>query len=941
MSPPLLLERDGEIAALDAAVGAVAAGEARVRLLEGPAGIGKTRLLAEARHRAESAGLRPLVARSSASERAFPFGVVRQLFEPALVNRDARKVALTGAAAAARDVFDIVAEPDDDQPAGDPSFASLHGLYWLTVNITADGPLAVLVDDLHWCDAASLRFLAYLVRRLDGLPVLVAATLRPAERAADAAVLGELISDASTVSVRPRPLSEPATAELLGRRLAGNVGGRVGEVDAAFTAACHTATGGNPLLLHELVRALDAEGVRPDAAHVAMVAHRGPRFAGRSVLVRLARLPEAAVRMARAAAVLGDGVDLSLVAELAGLDEDRLVAAADALVRAEILRDEPAVGFVHPLVRDAVYADVTPVARAQAHQRAAHLLADRGAPAEQVAAHLLAVPPHGDAWVVETVATAARTASRRGAAESAVEYLRRALAEPPPAPLRTEVLLELGRAELLTCGPAAVEHLWEGYAALAELDRRAAVAQLLGRGLLFTGEPDAAVDLARHAAAELPPGHDDTRAGLAALEFWAVFFGADDPATLRGLEAHRALPVPGGLGSKMLAVVAAQEWAYGGGPSDVCAELSRQALAGGVLLAKDLELSGVAALVTLALADDPAALDGMDAALADAHRRGSLVAKLAVALFRGFVLMRFGDLADAERSIRSLDEFAQWGYSDVAGNVHGAAFLSTILRERGDLVGARRALERFRDPGDGSEAARYWCHARLELLIGESRHADALAVADDATARFAYLRHPIDTPWRSSKAMALDGLGRREEALALLADELALARAWGAPGTVARTLRVRGTLRRDRGLDDLREAVEAAAGSPARLEHAKALVALGAGLRRGGHVREAREPLRRAAELAAACSASGLTEQARTELYLAGSRPRTRTLTGPGSLTMSERRVVELAVRGATNRDVAQALFITPKTVELHLSNAYRKLGISSRRRLGDALATT
>ena len=330
----------------------------------------------------------------------------------------------------------------------------------------------------------------------------------------------------------------------------------------------------------------------------------------------------------------------------------------------------------------------------------------------------------------------------------------------------------------------------------------------------------------------------------------------------------------------------------------------------------------------------------MDAALADAHRRGSLFAKAAISLWRGFAVFRSGDLAEAERSFRTvLDEFVQWGFADVSAQVHGSAFLSAVLRERGDLAGARAVLERFRDPGDGSEAARYWCHSLLELLVAERRWDEAVLVADDAAHRFAYLHHPLDTPWRPLKAIAVDGLGRHEEALVLMADELVLARAWGAPGTVSRTLRVLGTLCRDRGLDDLREAVAIAAASPARLEHAKALVALGVGLRRAGRVREAREPLREAVERAEACSAHGLVEQARTELYAAGGRPRITASTGPASLTASERRVVDLAADGATNRDIAQALFVTPKTVELHLGNAYRKLGISSRRQLADALA--
>ena len=148
---------------------------------------------------------------------------------------------------------------------------------------------------------------------------------------------------------------------------------------------------------------------------------------------------------------------------------------------------------------------------------------------------------------------------------------------------------------------------------------------------------------------------------------------------------------------------------------------------------------------------------------------------------------------------------------------------------------------------------------------------------------------------------------------------------------------MRGTLRGDPG--DLAEAVRVLDGSAARLDLAKALLARGAALRRDRRPSDAREPLRRALELAAACDAPGLAEQVRTELYAAGARPRSDAVAGVAALTASERRVADLAAGGSTNRDIAQALFVTPKTVEVHLSNAYRKLGIRSRRDLAAALA--
>ena len=145
-------------------------------------------------------------------------------------------------------------------------------------------------------------------------------------------------------------------------------------------------------------------------------------------------------------------------------------------------------------------------------------------------------------------------------------------------------------------------------------------------------------------------------------------------------------------------------------------------------------------------------------------------------------------------------------------------------------------------------------------------------------------------------------------------------------------------MRREAGLAQLEEAVQVLAASPAKLEHAKALAALGSALRRGRQPSDAREPLREALELATACGATPLAEHARSELYASGARPRSEALSGVEALTPSELRVAELAADGESNKDIAQSLYVTPKTVEVHLSNAYRKLGIRSRRELPEVL---
>ncbi len=928
-----LLEREREVASLEALVTAATAGQGRVALVEGPAGIGKTRLLLEARRQASAAGFQVLLARGGELEREFPFGVVRQLFEPVLVDEDDRVWAFSGAATAAQAVFELVGG-DGEEPAADPSFASLHGLYWLCVNLSARRPLLVSVDDLQWCDRASLRFLAYFVRRLDGLPVLVACSVRTSEHGTEPATLGEITRDPLAVSIYPHPLSPPAAADLVRERLGQ-------DVDEVFAAACHSATGGNPLLLEELLKALGSEGVSPDAAHADVVSELGTAAVARSVLVRLARLPEEALKVARAAAVLGDGAEVTTAASLAGLSKREARAGAAALVRAEILQAERALEFVHPLVRATVYHELPPPELGLEHERAARLLADGGAPAEQVAAHLLAVPARGEAWVVEKLRTAAAAALRKGALESALAYLSRALEEPPPAEERADVLLELGFAEASTSGPDAVEHLSEALEGLSDPKARALAAQTLGRALLFTDRAAEAAAVAIRAAAELPSNLDGLKHALEALELRTVSFGAGDPEAYRRLTRRRSRPVPAGVGAKMLATVAAREWMFAGGSSKACAELALEALAGGELIAVDDAFLGITAILVLVRADRPEARDAWELSLADAHSRGSLFAKSGISYGRGFTMYRWGELAEAEDSLRSaVEEFTSWGRGQGPGGEIDCAYnLAGVLYERGRPAEARRTLERVGDPGGRSDTARYWLNGHLELLVTEERFEEALVVSDAFSERFAYLRNPFDTPWRQHKALALDALGRHEEALELAREDLELASQWGAPGTMARSLCVLGALEREDGLEHLRRAVAVVAGSPARLEHAKALAALGTALRHTGRPREARGPLRRALQLAEVCGATGLLEQTRTELHTAGGRPRRTALHGVEALTASERRVATLAARGDTNRDIAQKLFVTPKTIEVHLSNAYRKLGIHSRRELPDELA--
>jgi DNA-binding CsgD family transcriptional regulator len=924
-----LLERERELLVLREAVAGVAEGRPGVVAIEGPAGIGKTRLLAEGRRLAADAGARVLLARGGELEQELAFGVVRQLYEQELIASDSNL--LRGAAGAAGQVLERAGRAEGADTPDDESFAILHGLYWLTVNLAIDARLVIAVDDLQWCDEPSLRFFGYLVRRLEGLGVTLMCTLRSLEGRGQATLLGEVVDDPLAVSLYPRPLSVEST-----RRLVSEVLSR--DAHEAFSTACHTATGGNPLLLGQLLRTLHAEGVRPDEGHVSAVTDLGPRALSRAVLVRLARLPPDAARLARAAAVLGDEADLPVVAEAAGLDPDRAATAASALVGAEILSDQPRVAFMHPLIGGAVYEDIPAHERSLAHERVARLLRERGYPEGAVAVQLALAPPRGEEWVCDTLQNAAHASLRAGSPASAVGYLTRALAEPPPAERRGQMLLDLGRAEVLINGPAAIDHLTKALELTEPADARGPVALALARALLFTGRAEESVELIRRTRAELGPESEDLGRALEALELMAPLFGAGEPASLEQLEDYRELPVDAGLGAKMLAAVAARHWAYAGGPADDCARLALGALRGGDLIAADNVFLSVTAVLVLVLADRVEAQEGWDALLQDARVRGSLPSKAAISLWGGYTLYRRGELAEAESVQRSaMEELMLWN-AGAEGRVHHAAFLSAILRERGDLEGARQALQSVEDPGDASDAARLWLDALAELLIAEERFQEALTVAEDSEQRFEFLAHPIDTPARSHRAVALYHLGRRDEALALAGEALELAKRWGAPATVGRALRILGTLERDTGLEHLQAAVEITAPSPARLEHAKALAALGAGLRAARRPSDARDPLRRTLDLADTLGAEGLAAHARHELHAAGGRPRTKAFTGPAALTPSERRVADRAAAGQSNREIAEALFVTLKTVERHLGNAYRKLGVSSRHELAGKL---
>jgi DNA-binding CsgD family transcriptional regulator len=919
-----LLERESEIAAIERRLDASRAGVGGLLIVEGPAGAGKTSLLDACGELAAERGIRGLLARGGEFERDFPYGVVRQLFEPLLADDAARDRLLNGSAAMALPVFEPrTANSDSSEP-----FAIQHGLYWLLADIAAETPLLLQVDDAQWADLASLQALAYLGRRLADLPVALALTTRTGEAGGHEELLDELRREPATCLIEPRPLSTSATAAL--------IAGETGEpANDRFAAACREATAGNPFLLVELLRSLDQERTDPDSADADRLAEVAATGASRSILTRLARLGERSTAVARAVAVLEPNADPGPVAELSDLPQTVVAEECAQLVRSQLLSDSRPVGFVHPLVRAAVLSDVPSPKLAAVHARAAQVLDRNGAAIDAVAAHLLLAEPAGDLWAVSVLSSAAAEAIGRGAPDAAVRYLRRALREPPPAEDRLAVSRELGLALLRADDPEGIGVLRTVRGATTDAAARAELATELASSLGLRGGCAEAAALLEDSLAEVPAGELATF-----LKGWLLL------QVVWGLERmpDGVLPKPGEEpGTKTLAGryflgQTAGLLASELGSVERAAELARQVLADRDAVVEDA-LAGLppqGAMLALILADHGDEVAELMNVVIEASRRRGALPGIAVDLsVRGFGHMADGDLRDAEADAEIVVDIGN-RLELPGGRATWTGFAVRIAALRGDvargealLAGALGSL----GTASGIPSAILLC-SRGELRRVSGRHAEARHAFLAAAERIEWLpdANPELFPWRPGLALCESALGNGERACELAAEGTRAARRAGGRRGIGIALGVEGTVTGgSEGAELLRESVDTLATTRVGLERARALVELGANLRRANHRKDAREPLRQGLELAHRCGAPPLEERARTELAATGARPRKAVFTGVESLTPSELRVARMAADGMTNREIAQELTVTEKTVETHMRHVFQKLDVSRR----------
>jgi DNA-binding CsgD family transcriptional regulator len=937
-----LWERESEVTALGAAVDAAARGTGQLILVEGPAGVGKSRLLAVSRSLANQRDVPVLAARGLELEREVPFGVARQLFVPALLRASGpeRASLLAGPAALAQPLLDGF---DADARAGEGQAGALvEGLHWLAVNLAqvrADGSsparLAIVVDDVQWADRPSLRFLAHLAGQPADAGFCVVAAARTGEPGETRDLLGRLRAQPGCVRLRPAVLTETAVSGLIRAH-------HFPDATDEFCRSCAHVSGGNPFLLEELLAVLRADAVMPTDDAARQVSTLLPESVIDAVVVNLTRLPEPANRLASAVAVFGQA-PVPRAAELAGLDIAEAEQAADALAGAGLLQPGEPLAFVHPLLGSAVLADLGPFRRARAHRRAAALLDRDGADAANVAGHLIETRPEGEAWAAAALRAAGHDALVHGESRVAVRLLRRALEERPPPDHRDAILIELAHAEAADGSPDAVGRLVQVLDHVRDPHTRADAYHQLARLLFFRGDIAESAAAAERGLAEIGPD-DELAAHLLSARLTAATFV---PGLRAGLTSQLQAHLPDARSGRapsdpMICAHVSARMAVAGDPGTLVLPVAEGAFARHPLV--DDQAHGIVLgfpVVALVIIDElERAADALDSALRTGRAHTSLITQTVAYHWSSVVAYRRGDLVRAHAHA----QHALTACRTDDWNLYGpwiAANLAQIYLEWGDTDGARAVLDADSDDAVDpvARSLRLEARGRLASALGQPGRAFADFTAAGAAADALGLVSPGLLPWRSQAAQAATGAGHGEQAAGLVADELALARRAGNSRSTGIALRASGLIAEgDHAIALLSDSVKTLEGTSGRLELARSLTELGSALRRSGQRSAARPVLRRALDIAASCGAQVLAERARTELLVTGSRPRRTRLSGIESLTPAERRVAELAGHGHTNTEIAHALFVTAKTVEWHLANAFRKLGITSRRDLGTAL---
>ncbi|AWZ04984.1 MULTISPECIES: AAA family ATPase [unclassified Streptomyces] len=863
-----MFERDTELAAveeaLDQLTGPGPDADGALLAFSGPAGLGKTTLLAEVRRRAHAASCTVLAARGGEQEQSQPFHVARQLIQPQLAGTsdEELRAALGSWYSIVGPALGLCAAEQGAPP--DPQ-GLRDGLDWvLTHLIVQRAPVALVLDDAHWADPESLSWLAAFAPRAEHLPLLLVVAYRPDELPAHAEAFRTLPGRAGHRPLNLAPLTEDAVSTLVREA--------VGEhADDAFCREAWTVTTGNPFEAVELTAKVRDKGLAPVEASAPLLRDLAAAQRGSGLVARLHSLGPSTVRFAWACAVLGTAIPRDLAARVAGLGAEEAVDATGRLRDARILsaaveevgeEDEAGLEFVHPLIATAIYRAIPDALRVALHGKAAAAVVDAGLGPSAAARHLLETHPENDPWVVRTLREAAGENLRAGAPEAARRQLARALREPPDFDERAAVLYELGCASLLTEPANTVNHL---RAALAEPFEDQALRQgIVIRLAQVLSHSDRLAEASESLAREIPYTQDvRARLRLQSEQFmWDAFNAAetDSPARSRRLAKLADRLTGRDLTERYVIGLRAWDACLRGEPVDVVLHHAGRVLETEFSWAyedRGFEVPVLVAMVHM-YADRPGRAEELfEAGTAEFERQGWRGAHLSFAYsLRAYIRYRRGRLEEAEELARAGLRLAERVGRRTPVHWYAIAILVTTLVARGRVDEAWE-LAKEHEYGEPFPAAVVFpdsqtVYAELLLARGQAKAAAAELEAVDRRLSPRGIQNPTWCPWRLHLARAVFAEDPAR-ARSLAAEAVRQARAFGAPSGIGQALRVAAEVAEpaDR-VPLLEEAVELLSASPAGYELALALTALG--VERGDE-----DALLRAVVAARQCGADELT----------------------------------------------------------------------------------
>jgi len=892
-----MYEREAVVEAIRRLLDGAFAGRGGTVFVVAPAGLGKTSVLRAAVAEAEGR-FDVRLGGGDAVEAALPYGLIAQV----LGGEDEVAVLDTGSA---------------DLPAASRFYATLRRIR----RAAASRPLLLALDDVHWSDPDSLTLLYLLCRRAAALPLAVVATARPWPDTALRAAEQLTAQDLAGIQ-RLAPLTGEAAREVLRDRF--------GDVSREVADRAVADCDGNPLLLELAMPELRAARPRP----------AGPRAEAprRLLLARFSAADPVAQRYVRAASVLGTRFRPPVAAAMADLPGEVASGIVEALFRADLLRGDDAgwARFRHGLIRQAIYDDLAPPARAYLHERALRALLVAGAPAGEAAGHAIAAALSGDAQAIETLTRAGRSALREGAVQAGRRYLdgaARLAGDSAPAALQ----LDLAKALLASGAGKTATALLDGIltGSGAPVPVRLSAQLLLGQAAFHDGAVQRAGGLFDAVAAEAGRGHPEVALKALldhTLQSWARLGPrAALPVAVRarGLAAdagpysracaEAAWALCAWLSGDPAGLSAAQRAAHGPAPAGPAADVAYWGL----------DAMAVPADIAVWAEQFPLAERLLNDALRYAEDRAEPFLLFHAALSRSDMCCRLGRLSEAlEEAERACDV----GELLPVGLPLARAAKGLALLEAGRLADAAAC----QDTAIGPEwylGIGYQLRLRATLAYRQGQIDAACSGFDELEQHIGDwgVADPSHIPYAADAVaayLAADRPGDAARVVSRLASCPLPSRwpaAMAAAGRAALAVH-RGDL--DTAEAALAESVDLLRDVPMPLAQCRTLTAYGAVLTRRGERDKARPVLSDALTRARGCGTGWHAQQAVIELRRAGGRAGR---VPPGQLSPQEKAVARLARAGRTNQQISRELYLSVNTVETHLAHVYRKLGIRRR----------